>query len=71
MYIDDILVSGKTEEDQIKTLDEVLTKLKKEGLLRLKRDTSSLQKVFTLLRIKSEPSLKLQLHTTTLISRYG
>ena len=37
VYIDDILVSGKTEEDHMKTLDEVLTKLKKEGL-RLKRD---------------------------------
>ena len=37
MYIDDILISGKTEENHMKTLDKVLTKLKKEGL-RLKRD---------------------------------
>ena len=32
MYIDDILVSGQTEEDHMKTLDEVLTKQKKERL---------------------------------------
>ena len=37
VYIDDILVTGKTEEEHLRTLDEVLTPLENAGM-RLKRE---------------------------------
>ena len=37
MYIDDILVTGKSEEEHLQTVDEVLSRLEAAGL-RLKRD---------------------------------
>ena len=37
VYIDDILVTGKTEEEHLRTLDEVLTRLENAGV-RLKRE---------------------------------
>ena len=36
-YIDDILITGKSEEDHLKNLKEVLTRLEKHGF-RLKKD---------------------------------
>ena len=40
VYIDDILVTGKSGEEHVRTLDEVLTRLKAAGL-RLKREKCS------------------------------
>ena len=37
VYIDDILITGETEEQHLKTLDEVLTRFEKAGM-RLKRE---------------------------------
>jgi hypothetical protein len=31
-YVDDILVTGKTEEEHLRTLDEVLTRLENVGM---------------------------------------
>ena len=38
MYIDDILITGKSIEEQLENLEAVLTRLEETGL-RLKRDT--------------------------------
>ena len=40
MYIDDILVAGKGDEDHLRKLDEVLTRLEDAGL-KLKQDKCS------------------------------
>lgn len=37
VYIDDILVTGRTEEEHLRTLDEILTRLEKAGM-RLKKE---------------------------------